>query len=357
MRAMAYSGHGGPEVIQPIELPEPVLGPRDVCVAVKAVALNHLDIWVRRGWPGLELEMPHVPGSDIAGVVAQVGAAVERWRPGDAVIVAPGTGCGACASCLDGDESLCPDYHIYGESVPGGLRQRFAVPADHVLPAPAGLTFAEAAAIPLTFVTAWRMVVVRGRLRPGETVLVQAAGSGVGTAAIQIARSLGGRVFAAASSAAKRDHGLKLGALAAIDTSQPDWRKQLKQLTAGRGVDLVIDHVGGALFEQGVASLRPGGRLVVCGATTEPGVRLDLRHLFHKQLAVIGSSMGSRADLTRVLALVASGQLRPVVDCVQPFEQLAAGQRRLEERAAIGKVVIDVDRASDTVARAPHKNN
>ena len=354
MRAMAYTGHGGPEVIQPIELAEPEVGPHEVCVAVKAVALNHLDIWVRRGWPGLELALPHVPGSDIAGVVERVGSAVARWQPGDAVVVAPGVGCGACAACLDGDESLCPDYHIYGESVPGGLRQRLVVPAGHLLPAPAGLTFAEAAAIPLTFVTAWRMLVVRGRLRPGETVLVQSAGSGVGTAAIQIARCLGGRVIAAASSEAKRAHGQRLGALAAVDTSQSDWRKQVKVVTGGRGVDLVIDHVGGALFEQGLASLRPGGRLVTCGATSEPKVQIDLRHLFLKQLAVVGSTMGSRADLARVLTLVAAGQLRPVVDRVLPFEQLAAGHRCLEERAAIGKVVIDVAGANDAVAVAVH---
>ncbi|MBN2358716.1 MAG: zinc-binding dehydrogenase [Deltaproteobacteria bacterium] len=351
MRAMAYTGHGGPEVIEPIELPEPEVGPHDVSVAVKAAALNHLDLWVRRGWPGLELALPHVPGSDIAGVVERVGAAVAGWRPGDAVIVAPGAGCGACALCLDGDESLCPRYRIYGEQVPGGMRQRFAVPAGHLLPAPSGLSFAEAAALPLALVTAWRMVVVRGRLRPAETVLVQAAGSGVSTAAIQIGRSLGARVIAAGSTAAKREHALRLGAQAAVDSSQPAWRQQVKQLTGGRGVDLAVDHVGGERFEHSLACLRPGGRLVTCGATAGARVALELRHVFFKQLSIVGSTMGSRADLARALALVEAGQIKPVVDSLLPFAELRAGHRRLEERAAIGKVVLDVDGAGDRIAR------
>lgn len=342
MRAAAITGHGGTDTLTVLELPEVPPGPDQVQLRVHAAALNHLDLWVRRGLPGLALRMPHVIASDVAATVERVGAGVTGFEAGAPVLVAPGFGCGGCAACLGGDESLCRDYHIYGESVPGLMAERVVVPASHLLPMPRSLSFAEAAALPLTLMTAWRMVMNRGALRPADSVLVMAAASGVGTAAIQIARSAGARVLAAASSEPKRKLALALGAEATIDSSTADWRKQVKALTGGRGVDLVVEHVGGATFEQALACLAPGGRLVTCGATTGAEARINLRHVFFKQLAIVGSTMGTRADLARGLALVAQGRITPVVHGVFPLQEIRAAQELLENRQALGKVVIDV---------------
>jgi len=342
MRAAALTGHGGPEVVEIVDVPDRDPGPGEVRVTIEAAALNHLDVWVRRGWPGLALELPHVLGSDLAGRVETPGPGVTGWAIGDAVLLTPGFGCGGCSACLSGEESLCASYHIYGEGVPGGMRERFVVPASHLLQMPAPLSFAEAAALPLTLMTAWRMLMVRGRLQPGETVLVQAAGSGVGTAAVQIAVAAGARVIAAASSEAKRAHAEAIGAEAAIDASQPGWRREVKRIAGGRGIDLVFEHVGGAIFEESLATLRRGGRLVTCGATAGAAAQVDLRHLFFKQLSIIGSTMGSRADLAPALALVERGKIRPVVYKVLPLAEVREAQRLLEQREVIGKVVLDV---------------
>ena len=342
MRAAALVKHGGPDAIEIVELPERDPGPGEVRLTVHASALNHLDVWVRRGWPGLNLKMPHVLGADVAGAVESVGPGVKCWSVGDPALVTPGFGCGGCAACLGGDESLCDDYKIYGEGVPGGMSERFVVPASHLLPMPRRLSFAEAAALPLTLMTAWRMLMVRGHLRPGETVLIQAAGSGVGSVGLQIASAAGARVIAGASSEEKRLHAERLGAHAAIDTSIPGWRKEVKRVLDGGGVDLVFEHVGGAVFEESLTTLRRGGRLVTCGATAGAAAAVDLRHLFFKQLSLIGSTMGSRADLAPALALVRRGKISPVVYKVLALDEVREAQRLLEEREAIGKVVLDV---------------
>ncbi|MFH1811538.1 MAG: zinc-binding dehydrogenase [Pseudomonadota bacterium] len=342
MKAAAITSHGGLDRLTIVDLPEPVPGPGQVRLRVHAAALNHLDLWVRRGLPGLTLPMPHVIASDVAAVVESWGEGVNSFKTGQAVVVSPGFGCGGCAACLGGDESLCRSYHIYGESVPGLMAAQVVVPALHVLPMPGGLTFGEAAALPLTFMTAWRMVMNRGGLRPADTVLVLAAASGVGTAALQIARVAGARVIAGASSEPKRALARSLGADEVVDTSTTDWRKQVKAVTGRRGVDLVVEHVGGRTFEAAMACLAPGGRLVTCGATTGAEAQLNLRHVFFKQLSVVGSTMGTRADLTRALDLVGQGRLRPVVHGVFPLAQIQQAQQVLEDRQALGKVVLDV---------------
>ena len=268
MKAIAFSRHGGPEVLEPIELPMPEPKAREVRIRIKAVALNHLDLWARKGWPGLMLEFPHVLGSDIAGVVDAVGAELTDVKPGLEVVVNPGLSCGVCERCLRGEDNLCRSYRIIGEHVRGGYAEYVCVPRQNLLPKPKNLSFEEAACVPLTFLTAWTMLIRRAQLVAGETVLVQAAGSGVGSAAIQIAKLHGARVIATASTAAKLARAKELGADHLIDYTTQDFLEEVKKITQRKLVDVVFEHVGGATFEKSVACLPPGGRLVTCGATS-----------------------------------------------------------------------------------------
>ena len=343
MRAVALRQHGGPEVLEVMDLPAPQPKAREVRVRVKAVALNHLDVWVRRGWPGLKLPMPHLLGSDVAGVVDAVGAEVSDVAVGAEVLVNPGLSCGACAKCLAGEDTLCRRYAILGENAPGGYAELLVVPRQNLLPKPKALSFAEAACLPLTFLTAWTMLVKRARLAPGETVLVHAAGSGVGSAAVQIAKLAGATVIATASSAAKLEKARQLGADHLIDYSTQDFLAEVKRLTDKRLVDVVFEHVGAATWEKSVACLPPGGRLMTCGATSGHEVKLDLRVLFFKSLTLLGSTMGSKAELFRVLELVEQGRLKPVLDRVLPLEAAADGHRLLEERKSFGNVVLSLE--------------
>jgi NADPH:quinone reductase-like Zn-dependent oxidoreductase len=340
MRAVAFSRHGAAEVLESLQLPEPRVGARDVLIRVKAVALNHLDIWVRKGWPGLSLSFPHVLGSDIAGVVERVGAEVTDLSPGAEVVVNPGLSCGACERCLSGEDNLCRSYRIIGEHCAGGYAELVSVPRQNVLPKPRGISFEEAACLPLTFLTAWTMLVRRAQLRPGETVLVQAAGSGVGSAAVQIAKLLGAKVIATASSEAKLAKANALGADALIDYSKQDFLAEVKKLTQRKLVDVVFEHVGGETFEKSVACLPYGGRLVTCGASSGHEVSLDLRVLFYKRISLLGSTMGSKGDLFRILQLVEEGRLRPVLDRSVPLEEARKAHQLLEDRAQFGNVVL-----------------
>lgn len=340
MRAIAFHRHGGPEVLELLELPVPRPSARQVVVKVKAVALNHLDLFVRKGWPSLRLPLPHVLGSDVAGVVEAVGAEVTDLQVGAEVLVNPGVSCGACERCLLGEDVLCRDYRIIGEHLPGGYAEAVAVPRQNILPKPTRLSFEEAACLPLTFLTAWHMLVSRARLQPGETVLIHAAGSGVGSAGVQIAKLLGARVIATGSNLAKLEKARALGADEVIDTSAEDFLVEVKRLTSRRLVDVVFEHVGAATFDRSVACLPPGGRLVTCGATSGPEVKLDLRVLFRKSISLLGSTMGSKGELFRILELVEAGRLRPVLDRVLPLEAAAEGHRLLAERQAFGNVVL-----------------
>lgn len=339
MRAMGYHQHGDRSVLTLLDLPQPSPGPGEVLIRVKAVALNHLDVWVRKGWPGLKLAMPHVPCSDVAGEVHAVGTGVTAFKPGDAVVVCPGFSCGQCLWCLRGEDSLCSRYGIVGESAPGGAAEFFCCRHTQLLPKPHNLSFAEAAAFPLTFLTAFRMLMVRAQLQPGETVLVMGASSGVSVAGVQLALLAGAQVIAATRGPQKGERARALGAHHVVDSSA-DIRKQVMALTDNKGVDVVLEHVGGDAFKAALASLRRGGRLVTCGATTAPVVELDLRHVFMKQQAVMGSTMGSRADLARVIQLFEQNRLKAVVDAVLPLQQMAEGQALLEEQRHFGKVVL-----------------
>jgi NADPH:quinone reductase-like Zn-dependent oxidoreductase len=340
MRAVAIRAHGGPEVVELADLPSPEPGPGEVVVAVRAAAVNHLDLWVRRGWPGLKLAFPHVLGSDVAGVVESAGPGVREPRPGDEVVVNPSLGCGRCERCLSGAENLCRRFTILGEHVSGGQAERISVPARNVLPKPTNLSFEEAAAVRLTFLTAWHALVARARVRPGETVLVHAAGSGVGVAAVQIAKLLGARVIATAGSDAKLEKARALGADEVVNYETGDFVGEVKRLTARKGVEVVFEHVGKKTWEGSVLAAAVGGRIVTVGATTGYDPPTDLRHVFFRQLSILGSTMGTAGELLEVLRFVGEGKLRPIVDRVLPLEDVRAAQQLLSERAQFGKIVL-----------------
>ena len=333
--------HGGPEVLREESLPDPVAGPGQVLVRVRAVALNHLDVWVRKGWSGLRLSWPHVPGSDVAGVVEEVSAGVTGIAAGEAVVVNPGLSCGRCRECLLGDDPACRAYRILGEHVSGGYAELVSVPAANVAPKPESLSFDEAAAVPLVFLTAWHAIAVRANVRPGETVLVHAAGSGVGSAALQVARLLGATVIATAGSDAKCEKALGLGAHHAVNYEAVDFVQEVKKLTARRGVDVVFEHVGKKTWEKSLLALASGGRLVTVGATTGHDPLTDLRHVFYRRLSILGSTMGPKGELFDVLRFVSEGKLRPVVDRVLPLSEAAAAQELLSSRAQFGKIVLN----------------
>jgi NADPH:quinone reductase-like Zn-dependent oxidoreductase len=340
MKAVTLRAHGGPEVLNVEELPDPRPAAGQVVVGVKAAALNHLDVWVRRGWPGLVLAFPHVLGADVAGVVEAVGDGVDGVAVGDAVVVNPSLGCGRCERCLSGEENLCRKFAILGEHVPGGQAERVAVPARNVLPKPPLLSFEEAAAVPLTFLTAWHALVTRARVRPGETVLVHAAGSGVGVAAVQIAKLLGARVVATAGSDAKLAKARTLGADEVVNYETQDFVQEVKRLTDRKGVEVVFEHVGKKTWEGSILSAAVGGRIVTVGATTGYDPPTDLRHVFYRQLSILGSTMGTAGELVQVLRFVAERRLRPVIDRVMPLAEVRKAQELLTERAQFGKIVL-----------------
>ncbi len=342
MRAAFIEVHGGLDCLRVGTLPDPEPGPGEVVVRVKACALNRLDLWVREGWPGLTLSFPHVPGSDIAGVVEGVGPGVSGATSGDEVVVNPGKSCGRCQPCLSDRDNLCDAYAVFGEHCDGGYAERVCVPAANLCPKPAGLSWAEAAATPLTFLTAWQMLVDRCDLRPGEIVLVHAGGSGVGVAAIQIARMLGATVITTASTDAKLDKAAQLGAHHGVRYDRPGWSRQVREAAGGRGVDVVFEHTGAHTWPDSLRALRRGGRVVTCGATSGFMAETDLRVVFFRNLTIYGSTMASKARLFDVLAHVEAGRLRPVVDRVLPLAEARAAQELLAQRAQFGKVVLEL---------------
>ena len=342
MKAAVVRSHGGFERIEFGELSLPEPGPREVRVRVRAAGLNHLDTWVRRGVPGHEFPLPLVLGSDGAGVVDALGPGARGVEIGDDVVILPGTSCGSCAACLEGEDQLCRSYRILGEARDGTCAEYVVLPDANVRPKPPNVSFHEAASVPLVFQTAWSMLVRRAGVRPGDTVLVHAAGSGVGSAAIQIAHLFGARVAATAGTAEKCRHAESLGAELAIDYTESDFVDRIRDWTGRRGVDVVVEHVGKATFAGSVRCLARGGRLVTCGATTGGDVSLSLHQVFFKNLSILGNTMGRKADLVRILELVAAGRLKPVVDRVLPFAEIRDAHRLLEDRAVFGKIVLDV---------------
>jgi NADPH:quinone reductase-like Zn-dependent oxidoreductase len=338
MKAVRIHNFGGPEVLTYEDIPDPKPRKDQVLVRVKACALNHLDIWVRKGLPGVKL--PHIPGSDIAGEVAEVGEYVAGFKTGQRVIVAPMHYCGRCAKCVAGLQNECREFTVLGNAVDGGDCELIAVSPANVIPIPDSLDFNRAASVSLVFVTAWHMLVGRAGVRPGQTVLVLGAGSGVGTAAIQIAKLFHCRVITTAGSEEKLEKARALGADDGINHYKQKISDEVRKITNKEGVDIVIEHVGAATWEESLKSLKTGGTLVTCGATTGPEVALNLLHLFARQLSLLGSYMGSMGELHEVLGHVFAGRLKPVVDRVFPLSEIRTAHEYLEKSSMFGKIVL-----------------
>ncbi|TLZ51727.1 MAG: zinc-binding dehydrogenase [Methanobacteriota archaeon] len=340
MRAVGFREHGGLDRLVPLDVPKPEIGSHDVLVRVKACALNHLDLWVREGLPGLKLTLPHIPGCDVAGEVAAVGNSVSYPEVGTRVAVNPGLYCGECEWCIQGEHPLCPDYRILGEHVAGGYADFVAVPARNCVELPTDFEYVDAAAAPLVFETAWRMLITRARVRAGESVLVLGAGSGVSTAAIQIAKLAGCTVFAASSSDEKLRRAKEIGADVLINSKDVEFDRAVWELTAKRGVDVVVDHIGPATFAKSLRALTRGGRLVFCGATSGPEATFDLRRSFYRGHSILGSTMSSQKEFEDVMALVFRRKLTPVIDRTYPLEKARDAQERLDKAEQFGKIVL-----------------
>jgi len=340
VRAVLIRRHGGTEVLEIAEMPRPSAGPGQIVLQVKAAGLNHLDTWVRRGMPGMALPLPMILGSDAAGVVVEIGAGVAGLKAGDRVFVSPGSSCTRCAACLAGDDPLCRSYAILGEQANGTQAELVALPAANVMPLPDPLSFEEGAAFPLVFLTAWHMLVARARVAVGEEVLVHAGGSGVGSAAIQIAKLHGARVLTTVGSAEKAVRARALGADETIDYRARDFLEEIRRLTGKRGVDVVVDTIGRETWERSIKAMARGGRLVTCGATSGYEAPTDLRYLFSRGLSIHGSTMGGRAALLKIAGLMAERRLRPVIDRILPIERVAEGHRLIAERSVFGKVLL-----------------
>ena len=342
MKALAFKEFGGPDKLQLLDVPDPKIGPAEALVRVRACALNHLDLFVREGIPALKTPLPFWTGCDIAGEVVEVGADVTGLKIGERVAVNPNLTCGRCEFCLAGEDSLCVRYGILGEHVPGGLAELVKVRAANLLPLPAHVSFEDAASFILTNMTAWRMIVTQGQLRPGQDVLILGVGGGVSSTAVQIAKLGGARVIVTSSSDDKLERARALGADIGINYAREDWAKKVFALTDKRGVDLVIENVGTATWKQSLRAVRNGGRVVTCGATSGPIGETDLRIVFWKQLHIIGSTMSSSKEFHDVMRLFFAGALKPIVDEVVPLAEGAAAQRKLAEGKQFGKLVLRV---------------
>ena len=341
MKAVFFHQHGGPEVLVFGDLPDPAPAPGQVLVRLRVAALNRVDLLVRDGWPGLNLEMPHIPGADGAGDIAALGEGVTGRQVGERVVVNSNLGCGRCPMCLQGKDNLCQDWHLLGETIRGTYAQYVAIPAANAYPVPAGFDPAAAAASSLVYLTAWHSLVTRGALQPGETVLIIGASGGVNTASIQVAKHVGARVIVIGSSQAKLELAESLGADVLIDRSREEnWAKAAYQATERRGADVVVDNVIGGSLPLSLRAARKGGRILTVGNTAGPKVEIDNRQVFGKHLSLLGSTMGTQSDFAVVMNLVFTGKLRPVLDRSYPLSEARLAQERLAAGAQLGKITL-----------------
>jgi NADPH:quinone reductase-like Zn-dependent oxidoreductase len=343
MKALTLVAPGGPEQLRVQELPPPAIqSPGEVLVQVRAAALNHLDLFVAEGLPGANLSFPHIVGSDAAGVVQAVGSSVREFRPGERVMVNPTLSCGECPACVAGEESLCARLRVLGEHCPGTIAEYLVVPAENLAPVPREMPWPEAAGFGLATLTAWRMLVTRAQLQSGEAILIVGIGGGVALAALQIAVLRGARAIVTSGSRSKLDLARRLGAAAGLSYTEDDVPAEVRKLTGGRGADVVMDNAGELSWQRSLRSLRRGGRLVVCGATTGPMVTLDLRKLFWHQWSLLGSTLGNRREYAEIVSLAGQKKLWPVIDRVVPLDQAPAAFERLRRGEQAGKLVIEV---------------
>jgi NADPH:quinone reductase-like Zn-dependent oxidoreductase len=342
MKAVRFHRHGGAEVLQYEDAPDPVPSADDALVRVRACALNHLDLWARNGLPNVEIPLPHISGSDVSGVVEWVPKEEKEFHRGDEVVMNPGVACGRCEKCLLGLDDQCRYYTIIGYGTDGGYAELVKIPRANLVRKPEGMSFEEAASYPLVFLTAYHMLVTKARVRAGEKVLVLAAGSGVGSAALQVAKAFGAEVIATAGGSDKLAKAKSLGADHVVDHYQQNVLEEVRRITGKEGVDVVVEHVGKATWEGSVKALAKGGRLVLCGATTGAEVTTDLRYVYNRELTIYGSFMSSRGELLSVTKLFKSHRLKPIVDSVFPLQRAAEAQKRMEGSEHFGKIVLKV---------------
>ncbi|MBI1822160.1 MAG: zinc-binding dehydrogenase [Nitrospirae bacterium] len=340
MKAVVLYQPGGPEKLTYTDYPTPSVSSGEILIKVKACSINHLDLWIRNGLSAYKTVFPHILGSDISGVVDTAGSDVKEFSRGTPVIVSPNFGCFKCPYCLSGKDNQCNDFKIVGASLPGGYAEFIKVPVQHLLRAPENLSFEESAAFPLTFLTAWHMVVTKGNLQAGQTILILGGGSGIGSAAIQISKLLGANIVATAGSPEKLEKAKELGANWVINHETENILERVRQITRSEGVDLVFEHVGPKTWKQSIASLKKGGRLVTCGSTTGPATELDLRFIFSRHLSILGSSLGTRAELMTIVKLMEQKKLHPVIDRTYPLNEASKAHERIESRHFFGKIVL-----------------
>jgi len=341
MKAIMFDEHGSLDKVRYGELAVPQIGPDEVLLEVKAAALNRLDLWVLAGWRGLDLQLPHIMGCDVAGIIAAIGANVTGFAVGDRVAVNPTRSCGHCPYCLTGRDNMCDQFAILGEHLPGFYAEYGKVPARNLLPLPSHASFADAAAASLVYVTAWHSLISRGKLQPGEDVLIVGAGGGVNSAAIQIARLVGaGTIYVVGSSQEKLAQAKALGADVLINRHEENWSKAIFKATDRQGVDVVVDNVGAASYALSLRSLKKGGRLLTVGNTSGATFEFDNRYIFGKHLSIIGSTMGPRADYEQVMGLVFAGKLKPAIDTSYPLSEGVTALRRLEAGDVAGKLLL-----------------
>jgi 2-desacetyl-2-hydroxyethyl bacteriochlorophyllide A dehydrogenase len=340
MKCVRIHEHGSVERLVFDDVPTPSIGSNDVLIRVKATSMNHLDIWVRQGLPGVKFPLPLIPGVDAAGVVEELGGEVRHVSVGDRVVVAQGISCGHCKACLNGDDNLCKDYRLIGEHRDGADAEFLAVPGRNILKLSDSVSFESAAASALVFLTAWQMLVNKAKVQPGDDVLVVGASSGVGSAAIQIAKMVGARVIATTSSEEKAATARQLGADEVINYKSQSVLDQVRRLTEKKGVEVVFDHVGLSVWEECIKAMAKGGRLVTCGATSGYEAKIDLRYVFYKQLQILGSTMGRKGDLITILNLIERGLLRPVIDRVMPLAEVRSAHEIVEQGKHFGKIVL-----------------
>ena len=342
MKAVLFRKHGGPEVLEYSDFPTPEQGRNQALVRLRAAALNRMDVAVRKGWPGIRLELPHINGADGAGEVAAVGEGVLEFRAGDPVVINANLGCGECEACRSGWDNMCSNWHLLGETVRGTYAQYVCVPARQLYRLPKDFDFKVAAGAALVFQTAWHSLITRGELKPGETVLIVGAGGGVNTASISVAKLRGARIIVVGSSGEKLERARSLGADILINrTEVQDWSGAAFTATDKRGVDVVVDNVG-TTFMSSLRTLRKGGRLLTVGSTGGPNVELDNRYIFYRHVSIIGSTMSHMRDFKSVMDLVVQGKLAPALDSTYELENAADAQRRLESGQAFGKITLDI---------------
>lgn len=343
MRAIAFTEHGSLDNLQLMNLPDPQPAANEVLIKVAACGLNHLDIWTREGWQGLQVPMPHILGNDVVGTVEEVGNKVQGWKKGELVMVAPGLGCNQCVRCKAGQESLCANYQMMGLQRQGGYAEFTTAPASELIRIDNTWTTEEWAATPLVFLTAWHMLFGRAQLKPKETVLIHAAGSGIGSAGIQLAKHFGANVIATAGSDWKLQRARELGADHTINyTTHPEFHKQVQEITKGAGVDVVFEHIGPQTWNSSLKSLAKGGRVVFCGSTSGPKVDVDLRFTFMRQHSILGSYMGDKHELIKAVELLKQKKVKPILDSVFPLVDAKKAQEKMLSREIFGKLVLKV---------------